>query len=163
MLGSSADSAVLAAERGLPYNLGAFINPAVDPSLIRHYKANFQPSPRQAEPYAILAISVFCAESEEAARANQRMFDVNFYRFITGRSQGVFLSPEQALDEPIDEGLQMFMDQRDLLRAVGNPEQVREKLSLLQSSFQADEIMVVSNIYHFKERQRCFELLSQMH
>lgn len=159
MLGSSADSAVLAAERGLPYNLGAFINPSVDPSLIKHYKKTFKPSARWPEPYAILAISVFCADTEEQARQFQQAFDVNFYRFVTGQSQGQFLTPEQALDYPMTEQLQMFMDQRDLLRAVGTPAQVRDKISLLAKSFQADEIMAVSNIYNFAERKNSFTLL----
>jgi len=44
MLGSSPDSAVLAAQRGLPYNLGLFINPQADPRLIGHYKRHFQAS-----------------------------------------------------------------------------------------------------------------------
>ena len=162
MLGSSADSAVLAAERGLPYNLGAFINPTVDPSLIHHYKSAFQASALQTSPHAILTISVFCADTEEQARQHQRTFDVNFYRFITGRANGGFLPPEQALAEPIDEGLQMFMDQRDLLRAVGDPDQVKAKIDMLASSFKADEMMFVSNMYHFEDRKRCFALLSEM-
>ena len=39
MLGSSPDSAVLAAQRGLPYNLGLFINPQADTRLIGLYKS----------------------------------------------------------------------------------------------------------------------------
>src|SRR6056297_3956344 len=43
MLGSSADSAALAASRGLPYNLGLFINPQADSRLISSYRNRFQP------------------------------------------------------------------------------------------------------------------------
>jgi luciferase family oxidoreductase group 1 len=159
MLGSSADSAVLAAQRGLPYNLGAFINPTVDPSLIHHYKSRFEPSKLQKEPYAILAMSVFCAETEEQAREQATIFDVNFYRFVTGQSGGGFLSPEQALAIPIDDNLQMFIDQRDLLRAVGDPDQVRAKIVRQANSFKADEIMMVTNMYDFEARQTSFRLV----
>jgi alkanesulfonate monooxygenase SsuD/methylene tetrahydromethanopterin reductase-like flavin-dependent oxidoreductase (luciferase family) len=162
MLGSSADSAVLAAKRGLPYNLGAFINPVVQPSIIRTYKENFQPSKLQSKPHAILAMSVFCAETEEQARAQQRTFDINFYRFITGQSGQGFLAPEQALAVPVDAQMQLFMDQRDSLRAVGTPAQVRKKVSHLASLFQADEIMAVTNMYYFKDRKKSFQLLKQV-
>ena len=159
MLGSSADSAVLAAERGLPYNLGAFISPAVQPSVIETYKSGFKPSALQPEPYAILTMGVFCAETEEMARAQQRTFDVNFYRFISGQSKGGFLPPEEALAVNVDPQMQMFMDQRETLRAVGTPEQVREKIERIVSVFGVDEIMAVTNMYYFEDRQNSFRLL----
>ena len=56
----------------------------------------------------------------------------------------------------------MFMDQRDLLRAVGDPDQVKAKIDMLASSFKADEMMFVSNMYHFEDRKHCFALLSEM-
>jgi luciferase family oxidoreductase group 1 len=161
MLGSSADSAVLAAQRGLPYNLGAFINPTAQPSIIRTYKENFRPSRLQAKPHAILAMSIFCAETEEQARAQQRTFDVNFYRFITGQSQGGFLAPAQALAVAVDPQMQLFMDQRDVLRAIGNPEQVKAKVEQVAELFNADEIMAVSNMYYFADRQNSFRLLKE--
>ena len=65
MLGSSPDSAVLAAQQGLPYNLGLFINPQADPRITGLYQARFQPSTQRAQPYTILTTSVFCADSDE--------------------------------------------------------------------------------------------------
>jgi len=159
MLGSSADSARLAAQRGLPYNLGAFINPQVDPSTIQRYKANFQASTLQAAPHAILAMGVFCAETEELARAQQTTFDVNFYRFISGQSQTGFLPPQEALMVKIDPQMQLFMDQRETLRAVGTPIQVRDKIERIARRFDADEIMAVTNMYYFEDRQTSFKLL----
>ncbi len=84
MLGSSPDSAVLAAQRGLPYNLGLFINPQADARLIGLYKSHFQPSAQWAQPYAILTLSVFCADTEEQAAALQLTYDLNLFRFFTG-------------------------------------------------------------------------------
>ena len=160
MLGSSEDSAVLAAERGLPYNLGAFINPAVSSDTIELYKTRFIPSVALDKPYAILTVGVFCADTEELARAQQRTFDVNFFRFISGQSGNKFLSPEEALGLPSNPQLELFMRQRERLRAVGTPFQVKSKLEALAADFGADEIMVVTNIYHFEDRCRSFELLA---
>ena len=94
MLGSSPDSAVLAAQLGLPYNLGLFINPQADTRLISLYKSRFQPSEQWAEPYAILTLSVFCADTEEQARALQLTHDLNLFRFFTGQSNGQSMTPQ---------------------------------------------------------------------
>jgi luciferase family oxidoreductase group 1 len=161
MLGSSADSAALAAKRGLPYNLAAFINPQATPALIQHYKRNFKPSKLCPEPYAVLTMSVFCADSQEQAQALQLTFDINFFRFITGQTQGAFLTPQEAMLYPIGPQLQAFMDERQNLRAVGTQKHVKERVSAIADAFGVDEIMAVSNMYYLDDRKRSFELLKQ--
>ena len=159
MLGSSPDSAILAAQRGLPYNLGLFINPQADHSLIGLYKERFQPSEKLSSPYAILTISVFCAEEEAQAKALQLTYDLNLFRFFTGQSTGVSLTPQQALAYPLGPQEQAFIAGRVNSRAVGTPEQVREQITHLANLHSADEIMAVTNIYYFEDRKRSFELL----
>ncbi len=159
MLGSSPDSAVLAAQRGLPYNLGLFINPQADARLIGLYKTHFQPSALQPEPYAILTLSVFCADTEERARAMQLTYDLNLFRFFTGRSGGESLTPEQAAEYPLGPQEHAFIASRENSRAAGTPVQVREQIERLAAAHGADEVMAVTNMYHFADRKRSFELL----
>ena len=160
MLGSSADSAYLAAQRGLPYNLGAFISPDAGPDLIGIYRDRFAPSEYQAEPRAVLTIGVFCADTEQQARAMQLTYDVNFFRFITGQVRGDgFLPPNEALNYPVDAQLQAFINQRSRSRAIGTPLQVREQVEQLVARYQVDEIMAVTNAYYLEDRKRSFELL----
>lgn len=161
MLGSSPDSAVLAAERGLPYNLGLFINPQADARLIPWYKSHFRPSERQPHPYAILTISVFCADTEEQARALQLTYDLNLFRFFTGQSNGHSLTPQEALLYPLGAQERAFIASRQSSRAAGTPPQVREQIERLASEHQADEIMAVSNMYYFEDRKRSFALLRE--
>ena len=161
MLGSSPDSAVLAAQRGLPYNLGLFINPQADARLIGLYKARFQPSAMQPQPYAILTISVFCADTEEQARALQLTHDLNLFRFFAGQSNGVSLTPREALAYPIGPREQAFIASREDSRAAGTPDQVRAQVERLAALHNADEIMAVTNMYYFEDRKRSFELLKQ--
>lgn len=159
MLGSSADSAVLAASRGLPYNLGLFINPQADPRLIGLYKKQFQPSSQLAVPYAILTMSVFCADSEEQAQASQLTYDLNLFRFFTGQSNGRSLTPQQAQLYPIGAQERAFISSRENSRAAGTPGQVRQRIEQLAAEHQADEVMAVTNMYYFDDRKRSFELL----
>ena len=159
MLGSSADSAHLAAQRGLPYNLAAFINPQVSPALIDYYRQHFRPSALWSEPYAVLTMSVFCADTEERARALVQTFDINFYRFVTGQGDGSFLTPEEALCYHITPELAGFMEHRSRCRAVGTPEQVKAMVAEQARAFGEDEIMAVTNMHYLEDRKRSFELL----
>lgn len=159
MLGSSADSAVLAAKKGLPYNLGLFINPQADSRLINHYKQHFEPSALWSEPYAILALSVYCADSQEQAKALQLTHDLNLFRFFTGQADGGSLTPQQALSYPLGVQENAFIASRESSRACGTPTQVRARIEELVALHNADEIMAVTNAYYFEDRKRSFELL----
>ncbi len=159
MLGSSPDSAILAASKGLPYNLGLFINPQADTRLIGLYKKNFQSSELQANPHAILTISVFCADDEERARALLLAYDLNLFRFFSGQSDGKSLTPQEALAYPLGPREEAFINSRAPSRAVGTPEQVWQQIDKLVQQHDADEIMAVTNMYYFEDRQRSFELL----
>ena len=159
MLGSSPDSAILAAQRGLPYNLGLFINPQADARLIGLYKERFTPSEKLSAPHAILTISVFCADDEAQARALQLTYDLNLFRFFTGQSTGVSLTPQEALAYPLGAQEKAFIAGRIDSRAVGTPAQVKEQVTRLAQLHNADEIMAVTNIYYFEDRKRSFELL----
>lgn len=159
MLGSSPDSAVLAAQRGLPYNLALFINPQADARLISWYKSHFQPSAAQAEPYAILTLSVFCADTQEQAHALQLTYDLNLFRFFTGQSNGQSMTPQEALNYPLGAQEKAFIASRENSRAAGTPAQVKERIAQLAELYQADEIMAVTNMYYLEDRKRSFELL----
>ena len=159
MLGSSPDSAQLAARLGLPYNLAAFINPQAHESIVNYYQENFKPSALWKKPYTILTIGVFCAETEAQAKALQLTFDINFFRFITGHTQGSFLTPQEAQLHPITPQLADFIKSRNTLRAVGTPEQVKSKIEAIAQRFAVDEIMMVSNMHYLSDRKRSFELV----
>lgn len=159
MLGSSPDSAVLAAQRGLPYNLGLFINPQADTRLIGLYQSHFQPSEMLARPYAILTLSVFCADTEEQASALQLTYDLNLFRFFTGTSNGQSMTPREALSYPLGPQERAFIASRENSRAAGTPQQVKKKIEQLVALHNADEIMAVTNMYYLEDRKRSFELL----
>lgn len=165
MLGSSPDSAQLAAQRGLPYNLALFINPQAPQELVRLYKRYFNTSADgEAKPYGTVTMSVFCAETLEEAQLQQHAFDVNFYRFVTGQrsADGAgLLSIEQAQDFPLTDQLKGFIAQRSENRAVGTPGQVNTTVRKIAKNFGADEVMVVTNMMEFEDRKRSYQLLNR--
>ena len=67
LLGSSDDSAALAAHFGLPFCYAHFINPDGGDGVTRAYRAHFRPSALHPEPKAMMAMGVMCAETDEEA------------------------------------------------------------------------------------------------
>ena len=106
-----------------------------------------------------MTISVFCADDEAQAKALQLTYDLNLFRFFTGQSTGVSLTPQEALAYPLGPQEKAFIAGRTNSRATGTPEQVREQVTRLAELHSADEIMAVTNIYYFEDRKRSFELL----
>src|SRR4051812_21910104 len=66
LLGSSHQSAVWAAERGLPYVFADFINPA-GAEIAALYRERFVPSAQLAAPRVVVAVWAVCAETDEEA------------------------------------------------------------------------------------------------
>ena len=78
LLGTSPDSALLAAELGLPYAIALFINPRFDPRVAAIYRSRFRPSEAQREPRVMLAMNVLCADDAAHATAMAHAADLTY-------------------------------------------------------------------------------------
>src|SRR3954468_23359573 len=75
LLGSSPQSAIWAAELGLPYSFADFINPG-GAEIARSYQEAFADGVREPRPHTLVAVWAICAETEEEAQrlaASSRM------------------------------------------------------------------------------------------
>jgi luciferase family oxidoreductase group 1 len=160
MLGSSHDSAELAGRMGLPYNFALFINPDMDPDILRHYKASFKPSATLDKPCAGLTINVYCADTPERAQALALARQLSMLRVYTRQGFSGIGSVEDAHAYPYSEDELNFIRHRGRYDAVGTPAQVKAKIEQLVELFDADEIMTVTITYDFEERKRSYELLA---
>jgi luciferase family oxidoreductase group 1 len=161
MLGTSPDSARLAAELGLPYSFAMFINPEVSPQLFDYYRQHFAPSPTLEKPHSCLAINVFCADSEEKAQQLAHARQLAYLRVVTRRGfSGIGTIEEAEQFEFTDEEL-IFLQNHARHDAIGTPEQVKNKILALQKEYGADEIMVVTITHSFEDRKRSYTLLAE--
>src|SRR5690606_3468718 len=69
LLGSSDESAKIAARLGTSYGFAQFFGAPGGEEAVRHYKAHFRPSRLAPEPHALIAVLAVCAETE--AEANE--------------------------------------------------------------------------------------------
>lgn len=161
MLGSSPDSAWLAGELGLPYTVALFINPLAEPGMIAGYRRQFKPSALWPRSHAMVAIIVLCADTETEALALEKAADVNYLAFVTRGPHIDYIDPAAAAAHQFSHQELAFLARYEGARAVGTPEQVREKIEHLAARHDADEVMIVSNSYYLQDRIRSFSLVSE--
>jgi len=158
LLGSSPQSAVWAAELGLPYVFADFINPAGEP-YAAFYREHFTPSLRLREPHVSVCAWAVCAETrEEAVRlsASARMMMLLLFR---GRL--IPVPPvEEALEFLKHEGAPMETLPVHRRVIAGDPSAVRGALETLAQDYGADEVFVVNILYDHAARLRSYELLA---
>ena len=158
LLGSSPQSAVWAAELGLPYVFADFINPAGEP-YAAFYREHFTPSLRLREPHVSVCAWAVCAETrEEAVRlsASARMMMLLLFRGRLIRVPPV----EEALEFLKHEGAPMETLPVHRRVIAGDPSAVRGALETLAQDYGADEVFVVNILYDHAARLRSYELLA---
>lgn len=160
ILGSSNFGAMLGAELGLPYSFASHFAPDLLLQALDIYRARFKPSEQLQRPYAMVGVNIIAAETDAEAKrlaTTQQMSFVNMFRGARGLSQ-----------PPIDD-IETYWSlaekaqvQRMLARSiVGSPETVRRGIAALVEETQADELIVVSDVYDHAVRLRSFELIAE--
>jgi luciferase family oxidoreductase group 1 len=160
LLGSSGDSAMLAAQLGLPYSFALFINPDIRDDVFDIYRANFRPGVIPS-PRSMLTVFAICADTEAEAKRLALSRDLWFHRVMQSPAGGAFPSPEEAEAWPWTEQDRMVLKARMHRSAIGAPEQVVAQLRDMAAKFGADELMIVTITYDFAARLRSYELLAE--
>jgi luciferase family oxidoreductase group 1 len=160
LLGSSTYGAQLAARLGRGYAFAYHFSPHAAVAAMRAYREGFQPSEHLDKPYAILSVSVICAETQRRAEELARSHDLLWLRIRKGEPTAI-PTPEEAGVYPYSlEELGLAEASRAML-VWGSPEQVRSRLLHLAQALEADELMVTSHIASHEERKRSYELLAE--
>jgi luciferase family oxidoreductase group 1 len=154
LLGSSPQSAIWAAELGLPYSFADFINPK-GAELAKLYRERFQPSVRSERPWVAAAVSVICAETDEEA---QRIA-------ASARMAIALLHAGQLIPVPPVENALAFFAEHDVpptgrRAVVGTPAAVRSGLEQVADEYGADELMLVTITHDHAARRRSYELVA---
>src|SRR5215210_951687 len=156
LLGSSPQSAVWAAQLGLPYAFADFIN-REGAGIATDYQRSFDPGVRLAAPRTAVATWALAADGEEEAwrlTASSRMAMA-----MLRRGRLIPVPPvEQALRFLASEGEPVVGGSRRI--TAGTPEQVRAGLETIAHQYGADEVIVVTITYDHAARRRSYELLA---
>ncbi|WP_374486962.1 LLM class flavin-dependent oxidoreductase [Zoogloea sp.] len=161
LLGSSLFSARLAAERGLPYAFASHFAPRLLLQALDVYRSNFRPSEQLAKPYAIVGVPLIAAPTDEEAD----FLASSTYRRVLGILRG----DRRRLQPPEEHFMaNLHPEERaaigDFLGAavIGSPDSVRTGLSRLAEATDADEFMLVSDVFDPDLRLRALDIAAQV-
>jgi len=162
LLGSSSFSAILAANKGLPYAFAHFMNskPGVMEYAIQLYKTNFKPSKYLDKPKTMVAMRVIVADTDEEADFIAKSAIHSNYYLKQGKISRL-LPPEEALTEimyPYEEKEIAALKETYI---IGSRDTVTRKLWFLTDELMIDELMALTSIYDFEKRKRSFALLKE--
>lgn len=161
MLGSSGESAMLAAHFGVAFAFAHFISADGSVEAMHDYRTRFQPSSRLATPRAAAAIFVVCADTEAEAVRLAKSRELFIVRLYTGRG-GPYPSVEEAERYPYSPRELAIVEHAKRRRIAGAPEQVREQLTAFAAGHAADELVIVTITHDPKARLRSYELIAEV-
>lgn len=161
ILGSSTDSAYLAAKLGLPYVFASHFAPRYMEDAISIYRSRFQPSEYLDSPYMMVCLNVIAAETDEDAKRESTTMQQFFLNVVRG-SQSPLQPPVESMDQiwsPAEREMATSMSSVTLL---GSKATIKDQLSKFQEKYNVDEIMAVSYIYDPAKQKRSYEIFKEI-
>jgi luciferase family oxidoreductase group 1 len=157
LLGSSLFSAKLAALQGLPYAFASHFAPRLLLQALDVYRSNFRPSVSLAQPYVIVGLPLIAAPSDDEA---DYLASSTYQRVL-----GILTGDRRRLQPPIANFMaRCSPTERDAINnflacaVVGGPEKVRAGFSKMSEFTNANEFMLVCDIFDPALRLRSLDI-----
>lgn len=161
ILGSSTDSAHLAAALGLPYAFASHFAPAQLHAALAIYHQNFRPSAFLKEPYTMACVNVIAADTDDQAERLATSFKKLFLGIITGHRELLQapVDPNEDFMDPMEEAA---LQQMIAYSFIGSPKTVKDELQQFLDKTQVDELMITSPIFDHKDRLHSYKIASDL-
>jgi luciferase family oxidoreductase group 1 len=161
LLGSGESSATLAAELGLPMAVAHHIRPGSTESALDVYRRQFKPSRWLDRPYAMVSVTIICAETGERAEELARPYEVLIAQALTGQKSPLFTSDQAAEYMFTSRERQLITTLRDG-GVRGDARQIERGLAALISRFVPDELIVTVPVYEIQDRLQALEVIARL-
>ncbi|GAB3857317.1 LLM class flavin-dependent oxidoreductase [Hymenobacter terrigena] len=162
ILGSSTDSAHLAAKLGLPYAFASHFASTYLHQALKIYHEEFTPSEVLKQPYTIVAINAYVADTDEEARQLFTTLIRMFVALLTGGAR-VPLQPPTEMTEEL-EGMWHHPSVQQMLKYsfVGSKQTVKKQLQAFLAETHADELITASAMYAPADRLKSARLFAEI-
>lgn len=161
ILGSSTDSAHLAAKKGLPYAFASHFATKHLEVASQIYRQKFQPSETLESPYLMAGVNIIIAETDEEAESYATSLIRMFLGLFTGKRE--YLQPPIAMNQELREVMQHPQIHQMLKYSfIGSKATVKAQIKTFLDNTNADELIAVTNIYDAKAKIRSFELFAEI-
>jgi luciferase family oxidoreductase group 1 len=159
ILGSSTDSARVAADLGLPYAFASHFAPHQLIDALALYRANFRPSEDLEQPHTMIGLNAVVADTDDEAERLFSSHRMQFRNLRRGRP-GQLAPPVDDIRRHITPEEAAGLEQMLVGSVVGGPETVRRRLDELHDLTGADEFLFTSQIFDTEASLRSYELLA---
>ena len=161
LLGSSGFSAQLAGQLGLPFAFAAHFSPENMLPALELYRNNFRPSENLEKPYAMVALNVFAADTNEEAQQLVTSQHQSFLALIRGTPGKIKPSVDDmdAIWTPQEKAM---VDARLGGSIIGDRHAVKAGVDKFINETQADELMINAMIYDHAARLRSYEIIAEI-
>lgn len=157
ILGSSTDSAWLAAEMGLPYAFAGHFAPDMMAHAFSIYRENYTPSQKFPEPYIIACVNGIAAETNEEAKKLATTLYQAFLNIIRN-DRKPYSPPVEDIDDvwnPMEKAHVMRMLRYSF---IGDEETIKVQFHSFQEQFQVDELMITAHVYEQEARLKSYAI-----
>lgn len=161
ILGSSTDSAFLAAKLGLPYAFAAHFAPSQLDVALEIYREHFQPSEVLDKPYVMICINVIAADTVDEAHYLSTSHFQAFVNILTDQRQPL-LPPDETELANISDEVALHLNRMAAKTFVGDRDTLKEKLGQFAKDYRPDEIIVSGNIYDFEAKQKSYKIIAEV-
>jgi luciferase family oxidoreductase group 1 len=161
ILGSSTDSAHLAAEKGLPYAFASHFASTHLLNALRIYKQEFKPSEFLQKPYTIAGINVFVADTDEEAEKLFTSLIRMFWGILTG-TRDLLHPPGEMTGELREMFLHPALNQMLKYSFAGSKQTVKKKIQTFLTETGVDELITVSTMYNIEDRIKSTRLFAEI-
>lgn len=161
ILGSSLFGAQVAAALGVPFAFASHFAAMQMTQAVEIYRARFQPSAQLARPYVILGVNVVAADTDDAARLLATSGRQAFASLRLGMP--IQLPPPSREWEKDVAGFDVDrIDGAQSIAFVGSAATIGGGMQAFIDRTGADELIVVSHIYHHAARLRSYEIVADV-
>lgn len=162
ILGSSTDSAHLAARMGLPYVFAGHFAPQQMREAMSIYKELFEPSEVLDKPYMIVCLNAIVAETDEEAEKLATTLAQVTVSITRGRMEPLQPPIDNLADVLTPAELQMAKGRLGV-SLVGSEETVKQQIEKFMDIYgEFDELMAISYIYDQEKQKESFERLQRV-
>lgn len=161
ILGSSTDSAHLAAKKGLPYAFASHFATIHLEAATAIYRERFQPSNVLGASYVMAGVNIIIADTDEEAESYATSLIRMFLGIFTGNRE--YMQPPTPMTQEYRDIMQHpQVNQMLKYSFIGSKATVKSKVKAFLEKTKVDELIAVTNIYDINHRIRSYELFAEI-
>lgn len=161
ILGSSMDSAALAAAKGLPYAFAGHFAPKQMHQAFEFYRENFEPSEFLDAPKTMACVNAVAADTDEEAEKLATSLTQMFLNLIRNDRKPL-QPPVDSLDGIMSEEEHFHVNQMTACSFVGSKEKLAIELKQFIEYTRIDELMITSPIFNHEDKLKSTRIMKDV-